>query len=29
MPAKLAGMNHVHFGDGSENYVTLPVIPQA
>lgn len=27
-PEKLAGMNFVNFGDGLENYVTLPVIPQ-
>lgn len=23
----LAGLNHIHFGQGQENYVTLPVIP--
>lgn len=26
-PSKLGGQNHIHFGDGLENYVTLPVIP--
>ncbi|CAJ2507688.1 Uu.00g088740.m01.CDS01 [Anthostomella pinea] len=26
-PAKFAGQNHIHFGEGLENYVTLPVIP--
>ncbi|KAK8067055.1 X-Pro dipeptidyl-peptidase [Apiospora hydei] len=26
--SKFAGQNHIHFGDGLENYVTLPVIPQ-
>ncbi|KAH8891374.1 X-Pro dipeptidyl-peptidase C-terminal non-catalytic domain-containing protein [Thozetella sp. PMI_491] len=26
-PSKFAGLNHVHFGGGYENYVTLPVIP--
>lgn len=25
--SKFAGQNHIHFGDGVENYVTLPVIP--
>ncbi|KAI0471636.1 X-Pro dipeptidyl-peptidase C-terminal non-catalytic domain-containing protein [Xylariaceae sp. FL0804] len=25
--AKFAGQNHIHFGEGLENYVTLPVIP--
>lgn len=25
--SKFAGMNHIHFGDGRENYVTLPIIP--
>lgn len=24
---KFAGQNHIHFGEGFENYVTLPVIP--
>ncbi|KAL3422096.1 x-pro dipeptidyl-peptidase (s15 family) protein [Phlyctema vagabunda] len=24
---KFAGTNHIHFGDGLENYVTLPIIP--
>lgn len=24
---KFKGKNHIHFGDGLENYVTLPVIP--
>ncbi|KIN09137.1 hypothetical protein OIDMADRAFT_100488 [Oidiodendron maius Zn] len=27
--AKFAGMNHLHFDDGLENYVVLPVIPVA
>ncbi|KAK8101711.1 hypothetical protein PG999_012085 [Apiospora kogelbergensis] len=26
--SKFAGQNHIHFGEGLENYVTLPVIPQ-
>ncbi|WQF80003.1 Putative xaa-Pro dipeptidyl-peptidase-like domain, cocE/Serine esterase, alpha/Beta hydrolase [Colletotrichum destructivum] len=25
--SKFAGLNHIHFGQGLENYVTLPVIP--
>ncbi|OIW29732.1 X-Pro dipeptidyl-peptidase C-terminal non-catalytic domain-containing protein [Coniochaeta ligniaria NRRL 30616] len=25
--SKFAGVNHIHFGDGLENFVTLPVIP--
>ncbi|KAI0122969.1 X-Pro dipeptidyl-peptidase C-terminal non-catalytic domain-containing protein [Xylariales sp. AK1849] len=25
--AKFAGQNHIHFGEGLENYVTLPFIP--
>ncbi|KAH8908901.1 X-Pro dipeptidyl-peptidase protein [Coniochaeta sp. PMI_546] len=25
--SKFAGVNHLHFGDGLENFVTLPVIP--
>ena len=25
--AIFAGENHIHFGEGLENYVTLPVIP--
>lgn len=25
--SKFAGQNHIHFGDGLENFVTLPVIP--
>ncbi|KAK3378387.1 X-Pro dipeptidyl-peptidase C-terminal non-catalytic domain-containing protein [Podospora didyma] len=25
--SKFAGQNHIHFGDGLENYVILPVIP--
>ena len=25
--SKFAGQNHVHFGDGLDNHVTLPVIP--
>ncbi|KAH7368606.1 X-Pro dipeptidyl-peptidase protein [Plectosphaerella cucumerina] len=27
-PAVFQGVNHVHFGPGVENYVTLPVIPR-
>ncbi|EEY16504.1 X-Pro dipeptidyl-peptidase protein [Verticillium alfalfae VaMs.102] len=27
-PEKLQGTNHVHFGPGYQNYVTLPIIPQ-
>lgn len=26
--ARFAGLNHVHFGEGLENYVTVPVIPE-
>ncbi|KAK0635367.1 X-Pro dipeptidyl-peptidase C-terminal non-catalytic domain-containing protein [Bombardia bombarda] len=26
-PARFAGQNHIHFGDGLDNYVTMPVIP--
>ncbi|KAK0728071.1 X-Pro dipeptidyl-peptidase C-terminal non-catalytic domain-containing protein [Lasiosphaeria miniovina] len=26
-PSKFAGLNHIHFGQGLENYVILPVIP--
>lgn len=26
-PTILSGLNHIHFGEGLENYVTLPVIP--
>jgi hypothetical protein len=26
-PSKFAGENHIHFGEGLDNYVTLPVIP--
>ncbi|KAK8001973.1 X-Pro dipeptidyl-peptidase [Apiospora marii] len=26
--SKFAGQNHIHFGEGLENYVTLPVIPE-
>ncbi|KAI0023549.1 X-Pro dipeptidyl-peptidase C-terminal non-catalytic domain-containing protein [Xylariomycetidae sp. FL0641] len=26
-PAKFAGQNHINFGEGMDNYVTLPVIP--
>ncbi|RDW75213.1 hypothetical protein BP6252_06355 [Coleophoma cylindrospora] len=26
--SKLAGTNHLHFGEGFENYVTLPFIPE-
>jgi hypothetical protein len=26
--AKFAGVNHIHFGEGLENYVTLPIIPE-
>jgi hypothetical protein len=26
--SKFAGANHVHFGEGLENYVTLPIIPE-
>jgi predicted acyl esterase len=25
--SRFAGMNHLHFGEGLENYVTLPIIP--
>ena len=25
--SKLAGMNHIHFGKGVENYLTVPIIP--
>lgn len=25
--SKFAGQNHIHFGEGFDNYVTLPVIP--
>ena len=28
-PEKLHGLNHIHFGDGLENYVLLPVVPPA
>ncbi|RXG42823.1 hypothetical protein VDGE_09808 [Verticillium dahliae] len=27
-PEKLQGTNHIHFGPGYQNYVTLPIIPQ-
>jgi predicted acyl esterase len=27
--SKFGGMNHIHFGDGLHNYVTLPIIPAA
>jgi len=27
--SKFAGGNHVHFGEGLENYITLPIIPGA
>jgi len=26
---KLAGKNHIHFGPSYENYVVLPIIPDA
>ncbi|EMC98602.1 hypothetical protein BAUCODRAFT_84254 [Baudoinia panamericana UAMH 10762] len=26
-PDKFAGLNHIHFGAGMDNYVTLPIIP--
>ncbi|KAM3071817.1 hypothetical protein ACMFMG_009674 [Clarireedia jacksonii] len=26
--AKFSGMNNIHFGDGLENYLTLPIIPR-
>jgi hypothetical protein len=26
--SKFTGLNYVHFGDGLENYITLPIIPQ-
>ena len=26
--SKFAGHNSIHFGDGFENYVTLPIIPE-
>ncbi|KAK3351021.1 Alpha/Beta hydrolase protein [Neurospora tetraspora] len=26
--SKFAGQNHIHFGDGFDNYVTLPIIPE-
>lgn len=26
-PSIFAGENHIHFGEGMDNYVTLPIIP--
>ncbi|KAH8594822.1 X-Pro dipeptidyl-peptidase protein-like protein [Bisporella sp. PMI_857] len=26
--AKFSGLNNIHFGDGKENYVTLPIVPR-